>query len=223
MLGRYLRHIYQISKDAPQRSASACEFEILLSSWERNLTDDVRRIVIRGTDINAAGAPNLRLAYLSVKLLLKRIQLDLDKSERPIQQDTESQYFFQAQSVSEEMVHLVQELTGPHLCGFWLSVSAFSLTSATTFLLKAALQSFSETGIQSSSYRMARDMIDTLRLHRKEFSWDLADHCLETCGDIIEKIGNACESSTWTFTDDSEFLDMMNLDLSVLDEFSAGF
>jgi hypothetical protein len=223
VLGRYLEHIYHVSKDFPPLPVSTSDFEILLSSWEGKLTDEVRRIVIRGTDINATGAPNLRLAYLAVKLLLKRIQLDLDRVGQPVKQDTDSQYFFQAQRASEEMVHLVQELNHFHLCGFWLPVLAFSLTSATTFLLKASLQSVSETGIQTPSFRMARDMVDTLRRHRRDCSWDLANHCLETCSDIVEKIGNWCESSSWTFTDDSGFLDLMSLDLSALDEFSAGF
>lgn len=223
VLARYLEHIYHVSKDIPPNSASASDFEILLSSWEGKLTDEVRRIVIRGTDINAAGAANLRLGYLAVKLLLKRIQLDLDRARQPVKQDTESQYFFQAQRASEEMVHLVQELDHPHLCGFWLPVLAFSLTSATTFLLKASLQSVSEAGIQTPSYRIARDMVDTLRRHRRDSSWDLADHCLESCSNIVEKIGNWCENPGWTWTDDSGFLDLMSLDLSGLDEFAAGF
>lgn len=194
------------------------DLELVLNEWEEALSDDVRRLVIRGTDLSAPGAANFRLAYLAVKLLLRRIQLDLDKATSQGKEDCVSQYYMQAQRAADEIVHLVQELRAPHLRGFWVPVIAFSFTSATTFLLRCALRL--KNSRQSAPLTTAKDMIRTLRTYRQNFSWDLADNCLATCGDIVEKIEAENLDSSTGFPDFEAFMDM---DMSVLDDFFTGF
>ncbi|KAE8153751.1 fungal-specific transcription factor domain-containing protein [Aspergillus avenaceus] len=153
-----------------------------------SLTDDVRRIVLRGTNLDIPGAANFRLAYLAVKMLLRRIQLNLNRSAPHVEDDNASPYYSYAQSAAEDIVYLVQELREPHLHGFWIPAHAFSLTSATMFLLRCGLRRTDQN--RNTPLKIARDMIDTLRAHRRDFDWDLADNCLECCGELVERISD---------------------------------
>lgn len=222
VLSCYLEHVYSVSKVFTMEK-SAAELEQHLSEWEVSLSDDIRRLLLRGAHLHAPGAANFRLAYLSVKLLLRRIQLGLDKSTRQFDEETVSPFHTHAQRAAEDIVNLMQELDESHLNGFWIPVNAFSLTSSTTFLLRSALR-MKTSNHRNAPLRMAKNMIDTLHSYQQDFSWDLADHCLANCGDLLERI-NSVEASggdAWSpgFPDFSEYLD---LDASMLDEHFPGF
>lgn len=232
VLSRYLEHVYRVSKATPcAPEMSATDLELLLSEWDESLSDDIRRLALRGTHMDAPGAANFRLAYLAVKLLLRRIQLDLDRVMSPEEvTDTAaaaaaptSPFYIQAQRAAEEIVHLVQELDESHIRGFWIPVNAFSLTSATTFLLRSALRTRNpNTG---APLRMARDMVHTLRSHRENFAWDLADNCLANRGDLVEKISSVqTGSDVLSSPAFPDFQDRFwDLDASVGDELFSGF
>ncbi|KAF7592696.1 hypothetical protein BBP40_012598 [Aspergillus hancockii] len=223
VLGRYLEHVYKFSRNTPYPpETSPVDLERLLSEWEESLSDDIRRVVLRGTHLNTPGAANFRLAYLAVKLLLRRIQLDLDTAITHVDDDTASPFYTQAQWAAEEIVHLVEELDESHFRGFWIPVHAFSLTSATTFLLRCGLRRGNLNG--NAPLKLARDMISTLRSHRDNFNWDLADNCLANCSELVEKIGSAetgGDSLMSAFPDFQGHLDIMSP--SVLDELLIGF
>ncbi|EYE94458.1 Zn(II)2Cys6 transcription factor [Aspergillus ruber CBS 135680] len=231
ILGRYLEHIYQVSKinhPYPPEMQSATYFEHILSKWEESLPDDIRRLVLRGTHLNAPGAANFRLAYLAVKLLLRRIQLDLDTKDAAVHVEediTTSPFYLQAQRAAEDIVHLVQELDESHFRGFWIPVNAFSLTSATTFLLRSGLRMRTSTSTSGNApLRIAREMTSTLHSHRLRFSWDIADHCLASCSDLAEKISSV--EAGGDGMGDTSFLDFENqvdMDLSALKDFLDGF
>lgn len=234
VLGRSLEHIYQVSKVhhtySPEMQ-STTYFEDLLSKWEESLPDDIRRLVLRGTHLNAPGAANFRLAYLAVKLLLRRIQLDLDTKDAAIHVEVEedanvSPFYLQAQRAAEEIVHLIQELDESHFRGFWIPVNAFSLTSATTFLLRSGLRMRTSTATsRNAPLRIAREMINTLHFHRMHFSWDLADHCLASCSDLVEKISSveACASDGLLSPSFPDSENQVDVDLSALEDFLDGF
>lgn len=235
VLGRYLEYIYQVSKinhPYPQEMQSATYFEHILSKWEELLPDDIRKLVLRGTHLNAPGAANFRLAYLAVKLLLRRIQLDLDTKDTAfhVEEDaTTSPYYMQAQRAAEDIVHLIQELDESHFRGFWIPVNAFSLTSATTFLLRSSLRMRTSTSTstltsRNAPLRIAKEMINTLHSHRLNFSWDLADHCLASCSDLVEKI-TSVETGGDGFGDTGilDFENQVDVDLSALEDFLDGF
>lgn len=188
VMSDYLEHVYKVSTHVsypPERSA--IELECPLTDWEESLTGNVRRIVLHGTDFDAPGAANFRLAYLAVKLLLRRLQLDVDKNYSGVTEDTISPYYKQAQRASEDILHLVQELDESHLRGFWLPVNSFSLASATTFLLRSGLRKGNPNNM---FFQMAKSMTDKLRSHREDFGWDLADNCLANCSDLVDKISS---------------------------------
>ncbi|RAQ71810.1 Zn(II)2Cys6 transcription factor [Aspergillus flavus] len=221
VLSTYLQHVYKVSEStAYPPEMSSVDLERLLTDWEESLSGDVRRIALRGTHLNAPGAANFRLAYLAVKLLLRRIQLDLDVDNIKADDDTTSPFYTQAQRAAEEIVHLVRELDEPHLRGFWIPVHAFSLTSATTFLLRSGLRR--RNAYSNAPLKLAEDMISILRTHRDRFSWDLVDNCLTTCSDLVEKLSSA-EAGNDSLSADPAFQDIDFYNSSFLDELLMGF
>ncbi|KAH7409690.1 putative Zn(II)2Cys6 transcription factor [Cadophora sp. MPI-SDFR-AT-0126] len=222
VLGHCLEHVYLLGKDLSKMpEASPFNLENLLINWEDSLDDDLRRLVIRGTRLVGSGAANLRLAYLSVKLLIRRSQLDWDRVSLQVK-DIDSQYYIQARRVSEEIVDFVRELDESHLRDFWIPLNAYSLTSATTFLMRSAL--YSRGMAHNAPLKLVRTMINTLQTHRQNYGWDIADNCLSNCTDLVEKIETACEESS---SNDLEFEDLvpldMDMDLAALNGFFPGF
>lgn len=213
VLGCYLEHMYCISKSLRHLSeTSTSGLEQLLTNWEQTLGQDVRRVIVRGIDLKVPGAANFRLSYLAVKLLLRQLQLNLDRTSSP-QEDSNSHHYIQAQRAAEEIVHLTQELDEVHLYGFWLPLNACSLTSATTFLLRSALRA--KPAAHIPPLEIAKEMIATLQSHRRNYSWDLADDCLTTCCGIPEKIEARSPPTSPRCPDLQEFMDV---DASVLDD-----
>ncbi|KAL4753107.1 hypothetical protein BDW72DRAFT_44892 [Aspergillus terricola var. indicus] len=232
VLARYLEHVYSVSKDFLQSTKmSEMDLEQILRDWEESLSDDVRRLVLRGVHLKIPGAANFRLAYLSVKLLLRRLQLNMNKRALEIEDDIVSPFYMHAQRAAEEIAYLVQELDESQFRGFWIPAHAFSLTSATMFLLRSGLRKRNYG--RNTPLKTARDMINALQSHRQNFNWDLADNCLTQCSELLERIGAAESNSSIDapeFSSIPENLDNLDIDPSVLEEFfdntgfgSAGF
>lgn len=223
VLARYLEHVYSVSKEFPHSNAHT--LEQILSDWEETLSDDIRRIILRGTHLDIPGAANFRLAYLAVKLLLRRIQLDLNKgSNLTAEDDTKAPFYMQAQRAAEDIAHLIQELDATQLNGFWIPVHSFSLTSATMFLLRSGLR-MKDQG-RNMPLSIAKDMINVLHTHRQNFGWDLADNCLEDCGELVEKIGMAVADSDLSVgaagPDFPDFSEDLDIDPAILEELFFG-
>lgn len=222
VLGHCLEHVYDLEKDFLKKpDASPFELETLLANWEDSLDDTFRRLVIRGTKLVGPGAANLRLAYLSVKLLIRRSQLDWERGSLQIA-DIDSQYHIQTRRVSEEIVDFVRELDDTHLQDFWIPQNAYTLTSATTFLMRSALNS---RGLaRSSTLKLARAMINALQAHRRDYSWDIADNCLSNCSDLVERIEVACKESEVDPLYSQEFMPFdMDMDVAALNGLFPGF
>ncbi|KAL4964846.1 Zn(II)2Cys6 transcription factor [Aspergillus stella-maris] len=190
VLARYLEHVYLVSNDPSQskdKDLTEMDLEQILRDWEESLSSDVRHLVLRGINLDIPGAANFRLAYLAVKLLLRRLQLNMSKNSLNVTDDVASPYYMQAQRAAEEIAFLVQELDETQFLGFWIPVQSFSLTSATMFLLRSGLSMRTET--RNTPLKIARDMITALQSHRRNFDWDLADNCLANCGELLDRIG----------------------------------
>ncbi|KAJ5742730.1 uncharacterized protein N7511_011131 [Penicillium nucicola] len=230
VLSRFLEHVYSVSKESRQSEMSAIQLENLLNEWEESLNGDVRRLVLRGTDLQGPGAANLRLAYLAVRLLLRRIQLDINKSIVQPEDDTISPYYMNAQRAAEDIAHLVQELDETQLRGFWIPVHAFSINSATMFLLRSGLLMRHQS--RNTPLKTANDIINTLQSHRRKFDWDLADNCLDNCTDLVEKIAlsNPQVSTDLSLSEFPDLSDDLEINTGVFDDlflevhgFSDGF
>lgn len=205
VLSRYLEHVYHISRvSTTDRSpVSPLHLEMFLTDWEDTLDDEIRRLVLRGNDLDQAGAANLRLSYLAVKLLLCRILCDTT-SFTP-EYDSAAQARLRTQRVAEEIVLLVQELKKPHLRGFWMPTNGFTLTSATLFLLRDALKAANRT--RNTSLKLAKDMITCLQEHSNNEAWDLADDCLSNCTNMINRIETGTNFQSPGFADSQCLVD----------------
>jgi hypothetical protein len=187
VLDYYLQHLYCVSRNY---SNQVTNLEFRLNQWVERLGIDVRRIITRGTHLELPGAANLRLAYLSTQLLLRRIELENDRDNGTMNAEMLANRYLQVGRTAEEIVLLVQELQEEHLRDFWLPVTAFVFPSTTTFLLRCALETEdSQLGVaQSNSLRLAWDLITALRGHRDKMGWDLGDICLAQYEEIVSRL-----------------------------------
>lgn len=199
---------------------STAGLERTLGEWEESLSGDIRRLALRGTRLDVPGAANFRLAYLAVKLLLRRIQLDLCKNAAQAVDDATELYHMNAERVAEEIAHLVQELDESQLRGFWIPAHAFSITSATMFLLRNGLRGRHQS--HNTSLKIAKDMIKTLQSHRRNFDWDLADHCLTHCSELVDKIGRDQDDNDTFMPEIRDPSENWDIDPSVMDELFFG-
>ncbi|KAI1084722.1 fungal-specific transcription factor domain-containing protein [Whalleya microplaca] len=187
VLYQYLEQIYTVDKT---RDSIHHNIECDLDDWVENLDGRCRRIIIRGTELDIPGAANLRLAYLSTRLLTSRIQLNSDKEALNADPVWIRNRYIQVRRTAEEIMLFTQELLEEQLDDFWLPVAAFTFSSTVTFLLRCALEIDDDsTGLtRSSSLKMARDLLASLRQHREKFSWDLADIALAQHTEVVEKL-----------------------------------
>ncbi|PWY80826.1 hypothetical protein BO94DRAFT_625955 [Aspergillus sclerotioniger CBS 115572] len=205
----YLEHIYHVSQTLtpPPLALSS-----LLTNWESSLPPQTRHIILRGTDLTAPGAANLRLAYLAVKLLRGRIELD---HTHPHPHSPISNEDGNTHRAAESIIHFIQELDSSHLAGFWLPGLAYSITSAVMFLVRSAVREkidgYGSGGVKwEDALNLARDAITTLRSHREKSNWDLADDCLAKCSEVVERVGMVHDGGE---EDDSSFGPGIDLDI----------
>ncbi|KAK2590865.1 hypothetical protein QQS21_011439 [Conoideocrella luteorostrata] len=218
VLDQYLQHTYDIDQD---KSWDTTKLEQALNNWVDGLPGTCRLIIIRGSKSDIQGAANLRLAYLTTRLLLQRIELEADKRNYGSIDQRILNRYTQARHTAEDILLLLQELQADDLGGFWLSVTAFAFPATVNFLLRCALETESSlTGLaQSGSFLIARDIITALRSHKKNYDWDLADICLAQHADIVDKIlaGTTADNHIDGAVLDLQELDM--LDVSILDQY----
>lgn len=185
VLDHCLEHVYNIGLDGPERN-----LDLELNKWIETLTGDVRKIITRGMSLEIPGASNLRLAYLAVRLLLRRIYLDRERQRLDCNPEQLANQIMDARRIAEDIMILVQELEPAQLGDFWLPVAAFTFVSTVTFLIRCALETEqSATGLsQSTSLQMADEFLASLRSHQKNFGWDLGDICLAQHSELVEKL-----------------------------------
>lgn len=193
VLDHCLEHAYSINLKGPERN-----LDLELNKWILTLTGDVRKIVIRGMSLEIPGASNLRLAYLAVRLLLRRIYLDRERQSPDHNPEQLANQVMDVRQIAEDIVVLVQELESAQLGDFWLPVAAFTFVSTVTFLIRCALETEqSAAGLsQSTSLQMAAEFLSSLQSHQENFGWDLADVCLAQHSELVEKLRTSTSPST---------------------------
>lgn len=133
------------------------------------------------------GLVNLQLCFLAVRMLLRRIAWH-EISQR--ESEPASSWLSGCQAAAEDIVRLVVSLQKQELRGFWLPYNAHHFTSAVTLLLRCALQTnFPE--VRRQCMTNARTLVDTLRQHFEEHSWDLAETALVSSESILRRIEDA--------------------------------
>ncbi|KAH7168984.1 fungal-specific transcription factor domain-containing protein [Fusarium sp. MPI-SDFR-AT-0072] len=188
VLDLHLRHVHQFSLS--DESTDTTHLELALNNWIETLSDEIRRVVIRGNNLKIPGAANLRLSYLTVRLLLQRIELEAEKRVRDTGDSRLLNRYMQARRTAEDILILTQELQPEHLADCWLPSSAFAFSTTVSFLLRCALETENSTAglVQSSSLKIASDLLSALHEHKEKHAWDLGDICLAQHTDVVEKL-----------------------------------
>ncbi|KAI6775815.1 hypothetical protein HG530_002573 [Fusarium avenaceum] len=188
VLDLHLRHVHQFSN--PDETKDTTHLELAMNNWVESLNDQIRRIIIRGTNLTILGAANLRLSYLTVRLLLQRIELEAEKRTRDAGDSRLINRYIQARRTAEDILILTQELQQEHLSDFFLPSTAFAFSTTVSFLLRCALETENSTSglVQSSSLKIASDLLSALRSHKEKYSWDLGDICLAQHTEVVEKL-----------------------------------
>ena len=192
ILGLYLEHVFCLRRTADrENSAQVPDIQGQLTEWEDALHRKLRRAILCGVDLGLPGSSNLRLAYLYLKLLSRKLELASDE-DGP---DGWRQYT-RTRGVAEEIVLFVEELDDRALADFWLPLSAFSLSGTTTFLLRCTLERDTcpehpdRYGLgRTDSLKLAQDLIAALRSHRQTAGWDLGDACIAQYAEVVERLG----------------------------------
>ncbi|KXJ89930.1 fungal-specific transcription factor domain-domain-containing protein [Microdochium bolleyi] len=203
ILDLFLGHVYNLDT----AGSTTANLENRLARWADSLPHDLRRVIVRGVDVNAIGAANLRLSYLYLRLLILRLGLvDSERQGRDKGRRDPSclmQRQLHTRQAAEDIVIFVQELEAPALAGFWFSFNAFAPSSTAAFLLTSALQqqqqeaSGGDGGRRRNGSRddakniyidLAVDLITALDTHRKNAGWDLANICIAQYAGIIEDL-----------------------------------
>ncbi|KAM0669396.1 hypothetical protein ACQRIU_002958 [Beauveria bassiana] len=187
VLDTCLENMYSIEQ---RQSRGTLQIELALHTWVDSLEEVPRMIIVRGTSLDLPGASNLRLAYLSMKLLLQRTQLEAMKQASNSSEEQLLNSSLQGRQLAEEILFFTKDLQSIHLNDFWLPVAAFTYPSTISFLLRHALETESSvTGLaQTSSFQLARQLIDILRVHKETHGWDMGDVCLAQHAEVIDKV-----------------------------------
>ncbi|KAE8547654.1 hypothetical protein EYB25_009447 [Talaromyces marneffei] len=197
ILGEILPLIYALQPQASGHAFRALRrHETALDEWEEKLPTWLRPGGA-SFDRRAAGALNLQLCYLVIKMCLWRIGLlefhSLDASD---DRDDKMYYQSKCQKAARAVIEFVTSLEIQELNSFWLPYTTYHFTSATTLILRCALEAEnSETAQECVS--SAKSLIDFLRKMKDEANWDLADTCLNHCEAVVENLSDRHNLATW--------------------------
>ncbi|KAL4878218.1 fungal-specific transcription factor domain-containing protein [Aspergillus karnatakaensis] len=156
------------------------EWEESLPSWLRPTSPNFRR--------KAAGALNLQVSFLAVKLCLSRIALlEMHRSnDSPLDED-KLYYRSRCRKAARAIVDFVVNLTEEETTAFWLPYTAYHFTSAATMTLRAALEAEGADTAQEC-VTSAKKLIDFLRKMKDDVNWDLGDICLGQCEAVVDRL-----------------------------------
>ncbi|EXJ78828.1 hypothetical protein A1O1_09230 [Capronia coronata CBS 617.96] len=205
------------SQASEPRERQLKHLELRLDQWEQGLSDGLRKLVVRGTQLKVPGAANLRLCYLSITMLFRRMELNFaSQGQLELDLDASIHRNLRAQKSAEEIVHFVQDLGEDELNDFWLSEASFLLAYAATLLLGCALDSPDKSSGLSNhpAVRRTHNLVTALRSHKEIYGWELGDLCLAQCGEIVDKLSTPEEIDIEDFTQELQQT-LMNESLAV--------
>ncbi|KAI0853047.1 fungal-specific transcription factor domain-containing protein [Daldinia vernicosa] len=223
VLDYYLQYLYHVKNKV---NIPIDSLELRLNRWVEGLGDDIRQVITRGIFLNIPGEPNLRLAYLSIKLLTHRIRMENARSKDEATSDSLANQYISIRSTAEHIVFLVQELQDEQLRDFWLPISAFAFSSTVSILLRCALETEKSPKelSKNSSIRLAWDLITALRRHRDNSGWDLGDTCLAQHAEVVEKLVAPIQSDEHSISiSNTDYEDFIIPDDLLVSEMFGGF
>ena len=197
LLGRILPLIYVLEvqpletafRTLRRHETTLNEWEELLPSWLRPTSPSFER--------RAAGALNLQVSFLAVKLCLSRIALlELHRSNEPSAEEDKYYYQSTCRRAARAVIDFTTNLRPEEKDVFWLPYTAYHFTSAATLTLRCALEAESAETAQDC-VASAKKLIDFLRRMKKDAGWDLADICLGQCEAVVDKLSDVESLEIW--------------------------
>ncbi|KAJ5960120.1 uncharacterized protein N7479_007270 [Penicillium vulpinum] len=198
-LGELLPLVYGLQhKPARETSKKLRQIRTDLDIWEDSLPDWLRGPTIH-TGERIYGASSLQLAFLAVKMLVSRVELnEVNNSET---ENTEARRYFQTECrrSAEEIVAFITSLRKGNFTEFWLPYSAFHLTSTATLLVRCAFET-TDSEVARSCLSNVETLRSVLRRVREEEDWDVADMCLDHCERIMHRLPGTGATMDEAFT-----------------------
>ncbi|EEH49651.2 uncharacterized protein PADG_05730 [Paracoccidioides brasiliensis Pb18] len=156
VLGSYLEYICHIAKTPTDHfEKTIAQPEVLLAPWEETLGDDIRR---------------------TLKNVCYNIFNLIEIGGRRKRVKAQNARYTSGPKEQLRITSILCKNWMSHICtDFCIPANAFTLTSAASFLMRSVLRSRNSRG-NNTPLKLARDMIDALERHRRDFSWDLADN-----------------------------------------------
>ncbi|KUL86417.1 hypothetical protein ZTR_08159 [Talaromyces verruculosus] len=197
ILGEILPLIYTLQPQDPSHALRALRrHETALDEWEEKLSTWLRP-ASASFDRKAPGALNLQLCYLVIKMCLWRTGLlELHRLDATDVRDDKAYYQSKCRKAACAVIELVTSLERDELDAFWLPYTTYHLNSATTLILRCALEAENPETAQEC-VASAKSLIDFLRKAKDETNWDLADTCLNHCEAVVENLGDRHNLATW--------------------------
>ncbi|EXM13221.1 hypothetical protein FOTG_18323 [Fusarium oxysporum f. sp. vasinfectum 25433] len=196
-----LTEILSYYLDVTQRSQKSSSDTVLLENrvdaWSESTTGRIRRIILRGLEMDTPGASNLRLAFLSVQFLHCRISLEVSRAVvDEISCDQFRHEYFAGRRAAEDIIVYLQELSSQQLQCFWMPELSSTFCFVTSFLFRGAIEwelAWSEPS-ENSALSLLRTLINMLRTHKQDNDWDIGDNCLEQFSELLDS-GNVLDMS----------------------------
>lgn len=141
------------------------------------------------------GSSNLWFSYLSVKLLMRRLAFKATLKETGHALEARRYRLSTLRETSLEVIGFVTSLVDVQLQEFWLPYTSYLLVTAATILLRCTVEC-GDSATKRSCIAKLVNFRDRLSRASEESDWDLAEFCLERCGEPIQKFADALRNSS---------------------------
>lgn len=184
ILGEILSLVYALRMDPKEATKCLRRTECRVDEWEEQLPPDLRsEVAVTGIDSSS----NLHFCYLSIRLLLARVSYKMTiRAGTEALPEAKAYHLASLREAAVKLVEFVVSLQDNQLEEFWLPYTAYLLVSATTTLLRTAIES------QEDPRRLCVSLLLRLKARllqaRESIAWDLGDFTLERCGSAIERL-----------------------------------
>ncbi|RAL11266.1 putative C6 transcription factor [Aspergillus homomorphus CBS 101889] len=194
ILGELLPLVYGLQHRFPRETTKKVrQIRTDLDVWEDSLPDWLRTPP-RTSEERISGTSSLQLAFLAVKMLVSRVELnEVNNSET---ENPEARRYFQTEcrKSAEEIVQFISSLRKENFQEFWLPYSAFHLTTTATLLVRCALET-TDSEVARSCLTNVETFRAILRRVREDEDWDVADMCLDHCERLLSRLPGGSSSN----------------------------
>ncbi|PYH40921.1 putative C6 transcription factor [Aspergillus saccharolyticus JOP 1030-1] len=195
ILGELLPLVYGLQHRFPRETTKKVrQIRTDLDVWEDSLPDWLRNPP-RTSEGRISGTSSLQLAFLAVKMLVSRVELnEVNNSET---ENPEARRYFQTEcrKSAEEIVQFISSLRKENFQEFWLPYSAFHLTTTATLLVRCALET-TDSEVARSCLTNVETFRAILRRVREDEDWDVADMCLDHCERLLSRLPGSNPGAT---------------------------